>query len=484
MQEKTRPSTEGRYRRCLTAVLLCVGYALYSSTAYGGALDVAFVVAMGVDSAGVLLAQVLLVAASGLGCMIARALAARGVDLMRVRVCAACYGIVGVCFGVGCFVAPSTQAICLLSFMAGFVTSVPLLMWFEAFLGVYRVQGPSRCVALIALATLLAHLTGLASSVFVYNSVLAWGAVSVCLVVAGVCQGIYLSQAPMRGLKETEARLPAAGTYRLSVYAAVLVASFGVTAGLSESAAHLGASAPGLTGGWEYLAVAVACGVVAAYAWLGGRKTGVHFGQLIRLSLVFSGVAFAFAPLLSLYMPPALVPGCGAVHVVAGIAMTLLSIEISHERRLRMVDVMPLNYIVYVVSTCLAMGVPALFPNFAGDAVAWSVVSAIAVTATVAVIPVLPASTSSAATFTLKVLPENESYEVRTARTRESFAVKYGLSTREAEVFELLVQGKTRTQIAECLSLSSWTVKEHIAGVYAKIGVHSAKELMLLVAEG
>ena len=199
---------------------------------------------------------------------------------------------------------------------------------------------------------------------------------------------------------------------------------------------------------------------------------------------MFSGVAFAFAPLLSLQALPLLVLLCQAAGIVAGIAMTLLSIEISYERRLRIVDVMSLNYIVYVVFTCVAMEVPALFADFADNTVAWSVVSAIAVTATVAVIPVLPSSTSTAATFTYKEPPENESYEARTARRRGDVAVKYGLSVRETEVFELLVQGLTRGQIAERLSLSSWTVKEYVAGVYAKVGVHSAKELMILVAGG
>jgi len=56
------------------------------------------------------------------------------------------------------------------------------------------------------------------------------------------------------------------------------------------------------------------------------------------------------------------------------------------------------------------------------------------------------------------------------------------LSTREIEVFELLVDGKTRKEIAVELGLSSWTVKSYITYVYSKAGVHSAKELMLLVA--
>lgn len=487
MGEKARASTAGWRGRLLAAVLLCAGYALYSSAAYGGALDTALMAALGLDEAAMLLAHTLLMAGSGVGCMTARALAAHGVDLLRMPVCAACYGAVGACLVVAFLLASAPAAVCLLSLMMGLATAVPLLLWFEAFLVAYRSWGPSACLALIAVATLAGRFLGAFSGVVVRSVALALGAAVACTAIAGICQGVFLRRNPAGGgrFEEGSAGLPPAGTYRLSVYMVTLVACFGVTAGLASSAAQLGMSAvPGLGAGWGGAAAAVACGAVAAYAGLGARGRGPHFGQFIRLSLVFSGVAFAFAPLLSLQALPLLVLLCQAAGIVAGIAMTLLSIEISYERRLRIVDVMSLNYIVYVVFTCVAMEVPALFADFADNTVAWSVVSAIAVTATVAVIPVLPSSTSTAATFTYKELPENESYEARTARRRGDVAVKYGLSARETEVFELLVQGLTRGQIAERLSLSSWTVKEYIAGVYAKVGVHSAKELMILVAGG
>ena len=116
----------------------------------------------------------------------------------------------------------------------------------------------------------------------------------------------------------------------------------------------------------------------------------------------------------------------------------------------------------------------------AGDI--WGVIGAMACVATVLVIPALPSTSSSAATFALKSLPENQNYEDRAAQAREGIVAKYGLSPREGDVLGLLVQGRTRNQIAEELGLSSWTVKEYVASLYAKVGVHSAKELMVLVA--
>ncbi|MBR2836490.1 MAG: hypothetical protein IKE43_12385 [Coriobacteriales bacterium] len=60
-------------------------------------------------------------------------------------------------------------------------------------------------------------------------------------------------------------------------------------------------------------------------------------------------------------------------------------------------------------------------------------------------------------------------------------AREYGLTTRETEVFELLVCGKTRSLIQEELILSESTVKTHIKHIYAKFEVITITELMAIV---
>lgn len=53
------------------------------------------------------------------------------------------------------------------------------------------------------------------------------------------------------------------------------------------------------------------------------------------------------------------------------------------------------------------------------------------------------------------------------------------LSGREAEVYYLLLQGKTRKEIAKELFIETTTVKSHMDRIYRKRNVHSLTELLI-----
>lgn len=54
------------------------------------------------------------------------------------------------------------------------------------------------------------------------------------------------------------------------------------------------------------------------------------------------------------------------------------------------------------------------------------------------------------------------------------------LSRREIEVARLAAKGYTNAQIAECLYISTETVKSHMNSIFEKLGISSRKELMEL----
>jgi DNA-binding NarL/FixJ family response regulator len=57
-----------------------------------------------------------------------------------------------------------------------------------------------------------------------------------------------------------------------------------------------------------------------------------------------------------------------------------------------------------------------------------------------------------------------------------------GLSAREREVYEHLVQGRTNREIASALFISESTTKVHVRHIFEKLGVHSRAEAARLAS--
>ena len=150
---------------------------------------------------------------------------------------------------------------------------------------------------------------------------------------------------------------------------------------------------------------------------------------------------------------------------LTGSSMTFFSIEIARQYGLSIPSVMPVNYVVYVAAACAAACVYVALRTAVDEQLAWGIIAALAVVSTLITTATLPSRTSDATMFTLSELPENEGYDDRVERARSTFAAKYGLTEREDEVFALLVKGMTREQIAQELSISAWTVKDHIGKI-------------------
>ena len=58
--------------------------------------------------------------------------------------------------------------------------------------------------------------------------------------------------------------------------------------------------------------------------------------------------------------------------------------------------------------------------------------------------------------------------------------IKFLLTNREREVFELLVQDKTTKDIAQMLFISEKTVKNHVSNIFQKLGVDDRTQAVVL----
>lgn len=83
--------------------------------------------------------------------------------------------------------------------------------------------------------------------------------------------------------------------------------------------------------------------------------------------------------------------------------------------------------------------------------------------------------------FVFSVMLAFRSMRLITARTRGDFILpdfsRYSLSPREREIAELLFRGFANKEIAQKLSISYGTVKNHVYSLYAKLGIRSRFEL-------
>jgi len=75
----------------------------------------------------------------------------------------------------------------------------------------------------------------------------------------------------------------------------------------------------------------------------------------------------------------------------------------------------------------------------------------------------------------------SEGIDAETRRKLSAFVQAYGISSRELEIIELILKGKSNKEIEDLLFISFSTVKNHIYHIYQKMGINSRGQLMAMV---
>ena len=80
-------------------------------------------------------------------------------------------------------------------------------------------------------------------------------------------------------------------------------------------------------------------------------------------------------------------------------------------------------------------------------------------------------------------LPHDDERQLRDRLSKQCLVAQttYALSSREAEIAELIARGRSVAQIAEGLFISENTVRTHSKHIYTKMDVHSKQELSSLL---
>lgn len=194
------------------------------------------------------------------------------------------------------------------------------------------------------------------------------------------------------------------------------------------------------------------------------------------------GCMWAARGLFAAYAPGVFLLFLLVTSVAQAVACILFSLDVCADCGSTIRNVATVNYAVFMLAAAAGFVLYGLSHDLLAsiDADAW--VSFAAIASLFGVVPLLPSRGSRAVTFTLSKLPEEEGYDERVSANRAMLAERYSLSQREEEVLTLLLEGKGREEIAELLDVSPWTVKSHVSNLYKKAGVHSLRELTVMVA--
>ncbi len=74
-------------------------------------------------------------------------------------------------------------------------------------------------------------------------------------------------------------------------------------------------------------------------------------------------------------------------------------------------------------------------------------------------------------------------FEEKVAPFAVHMLARRGLTSRESEILDWVVQGKTNPEIGTILGISSRTVQKHLERIYRRLGVENRHAAMALVME-
>lgn len=364
----------------------------------------------------------------------------------------------------------------------GVLTSTPKLLWYESFLDLYSTQGRSRFLVCLALCFFIPGAVTPLSSLMA-DTPQAATVIMATLALSWACSELQ-SKVPGKNAQNTQPQLATA--YRSSNYMKLVTASFGASWAFSYTVAvgsgfgTSGLSSP--SSGVMLAGIALCSALMLAFS-RSGKANDLRFNEMLRWTIVAVASIWAAMPLVFDALPWLACFLCSAAYIFQSALMILLIVEICDDYRVRVSAVTASHYGRFIAFAGVSSVIFYVLSNWLEPRVVIEAVAAICVVVTVACVPILPSRKSRAAVLAMDALPEETSREDLLRDAMARLAQSRGLTPREAQVMEMLVGGASRADMACALSVSAWTVKNHVGSIYAKTGVHSCAELVSLLEQ-
>ncbi|WP_180326512.1 response regulator transcription factor [Raoultibacter phocaeensis] len=350
----------------------------------------------------------------------------------------------------------------------GVFIGIIAVYWFDFFVG--------QAVETVAFSLLGSIILGCVISWFLLG--MLWDRVLVGYIAVVLCAGWTISHAldtrPKR-IPRTESTERPSFTF----LAGPLLTAFLFSFAFMLSVSFVGLESWHSDAGWSMLwPAAIVLGIVALFS----KKVNVASLLYLALTLVVAGMLFAsFLHIDESFIFSLATMGC-AVNISY---LVILFCNIGGRFSINSYRLASL-LLISVFSGCL-LGRPAALAMDALDA-SGTLKTLVSICLVIAIIACTLFSLSNRtiqlySKYRFKEQGKTGDASVETSSFIAAFAIEQGLGAREQEALALLLEGKTASEVAECMFIARGTAKAHIRHIYRKLDVHDREELFGLMRD-
>ena len=217
--------------------------------------------------------------------------------------------------------------------------------------------------------------------------------------------------------------------------------------------------------------------------WVLVRGRLINFSGLWRAVLLFTAAALFFLPVAGPAAVPWLLLGAGIAQTLVVMLLWAMLADVAHHSTASPLVIFASGWLAYSLPLALGETAGVLLGQLESPAIA---VAMLAYVVTVTVVLALNDSAFSQRRIFADLdvaAPVPAVFESLDAGC-ERLGAECGLTVREVEVLQMLVEGRSKSYIAETLFISENTVRSHSKHIYQKLGVHSKQEVLDLLGLG